>query len=131
VARADRLTTTVPTSQLPPALPLPPPAHAAQLLGAPAPTVPGLAAEASPLSHVSPAAPPVLLLHGQADRFVPCRQSERLRDALAATGTHVELHTYPGVDHMWLGGPDAATDALTTRTAAFLRRHLISEGDGS
>jgi len=110
--------------------PADPSSREAQLLGAPVPTVPELAAQASPLSHVSPAAPPVLLLHGQADRFVSCRQSERLRDALAAVGADVELHTAPGADHMWSGSPEAAADALT-RTVAFLRRHLISEGDGS
>jgi fermentation-respiration switch protein FrsA (DUF1100 family) len=50
-------------------------------------------------------------------------QSERLAELLP----HVELHTYDGADHMWLGAPDAATDALN-RTVAFLRRHL-TEGD--
>ena len=98
----------------------------AMLLGASPATVPALAAQASPVSHVSPAAPPVLLLHGRADRFVPCVQSERLRDALTAAGTPVELHTYDDADHMWLGSPAAATDALT-RTVAFLRRQLIEE----
>ena len=47
-------------------------------------------------------------------------QSERLAERLP----DVELHTYDGADHMWLGSTDAATDALD-RTVAFLRRHLI------
>jgi acetyl esterase/lipase len=98
----------------------------AQLLGAPAALVPDLAAQASPITLVTPAAPPFLLLHGRADRFIPCVQSERLRDALAAAGTDVELRTYDGADHMWLGAPAAATDALD-RTVAFLRRHLVEE----
>ena len=98
----------------------------AQLLGAAAVTVPDVAAQASPVSHVSPAAPPFLLLHGRADRFVPCVQSERLHDALAAAGTDVALHTYDDADHMWRGSPAAAADALT-RTLAFLRRQLIEE----
>jgi len=98
-----------------------------QLLGAPVPSVPDVAAQASPLTHVSPGAPPFLLLHGRADRFVSCRQSERLHDALSEAGAEVELHTYDGADHMWLGSPDSATDALV-RTTAFLRHHLI-EGD--
>jgi acetyl esterase/lipase len=92
----------------------------AQLLGAPAASVPDRAAQASPVSHASPAAPPFLLLHGRADRFVPCVQTERLAQRLP----DVELHTYDGADHMWLGAPDAAADALV-RTIAFLRRHLI------
>jgi acetyl esterase/lipase len=92
----------------------------ALLLGAAPSTVPELAAQASPISHVSPTAPPFLLLHGRADRLIPCPQSERLAERLP----DVELHTYDGADHMWRGAPDAATDALA-RTAAFLRRHLI------
>ena len=91
----------------------------AQLLGAPVPTVPGLAAQASPVSHVSPGAPPFLLLHGRADRLIPCVQSERLRDALQDAGVPVELVTYDGADHMWRGSPEAA-DAALARTIAFL-----------
>jgi len=103
--------------------PADPASREAQLLGAPVPTVPGLADSASPITHVSPTAPPVLLLHGQADRFVSCRQSERLHDALVAAGASAELHTYDGADHMWLGAPDAAADALD-RTVAFLGERL-------
>ena len=36
--------------------------------------------------------------------------------------------TVDGADHMWLGAPDAAADALM-RTIAFLRQHLTNEGD--
>jgi acetyl esterase/lipase len=96
----------------------------ALFLGAPAVTVPDVAAQASPVTHVSPGAPPFLLLHGRADRLIPVVQSERLHTALADAGADVELHTYDGADHMWLGAPDAAADALD-RTVAFLRRHLI------
>ena len=104
--------------------PLDPASREAQLLGAPAPEVRDRAAQASPVTHVSAVAPPFLLLHGRADRFVHCAQSERLHDALAAAGADVELHTYDGADHMWLGAPDAAADALD-RTVGFLRRHLV------
>jgi acetyl esterase/lipase len=95
----------------------------AQLLGAPVPDVPGAAAQASPVTHVSPAAPPFLLLHGAADRFVPCVQSERLYDALLEAGVEVELDVFEGADHMWLGSPDAAERALD-RTVDVLRRRF-------
>ncbi|KGH48727.1 alpha/beta hydrolase [Modestobacter caceresii] len=108
--------------------PADPASREAQLIGAPVSAAADLAAQASPITHVSPAAPPVLLLHGRADRFVATAQSQRLHDALTAAGTDVELHTYDGADHMWLGTPDTATDALD-RTITFLRRHLIDEGD--
>jgi acetyl esterase/lipase len=91
----------------------------AQLLGAPVAAVPDRAAQASPVAHASPGAPPFLLLHGRADRLVPCVQSERLRDALQDAGVPVEFTTYDGADHMWRGSPEAADDALA-RTIAFL-----------
>ncbi|MGY1685075.1 alpha/beta hydrolase fold domain-containing protein [Geodermatophilus sp. SYSU D00867] len=96
----------------------------AQLLGAPPASVPDAAAQASPVTHVRADAPPFLLLHGTGDRFVPCVQSERLAEALRRAGAEVELHTYDGADHMWLGAPDAAADALD-RTTAFLRARLL------
>jgi dipeptidyl aminopeptidase/acylaminoacyl peptidase len=95
-----------------------------RLLGAPAATVPELAAQASPISHVAPGAPPFLLLHGAADRFIPPVQSERLHRALLEAGVRAELHLYEDADHMWLGSPEAASDALS-RTVAFLREQLI------
>jgi acetyl esterase/lipase len=98
-----------------------------RLLGAPAPTVPDLARQASPLSHVSPGAPPFLLLHGEADRFVPAVQSVRLHTALVEAGVRAELYLYEDADHMWLGSPEAASEALS-RTAAFLREQLIERG---
>ncbi|MEV6492446.1 alpha/beta hydrolase [Actinoplanes sp. NPDC051633] len=95
----------------------------AQLLGAPLPTVPELTAQASPITHVHPGAPPFLLLHGTADRLVPCVQSERFRDALSAAGVAVELETYEGADHMWQGS-DTAADKALDRTADFLLQEL-------
>jgi acetyl esterase/lipase len=103
--------------------PADPTTREALLLGAAAVEVPERAAQASPVNHVSPAAPPFLLLHGRADQLIPVAQSERL----AALLPDVQLHTYDGADHMWLGAPDAAADAVD-RTVAFLRRHLL-EGD--
>jgi acetyl esterase/lipase len=95
-----------------------------QLLGAPAPDVPERAAQAGPVTHVGPGAPPFLLLHGLADRLVPCVQSDRLFALLEAAGVDVELELYEGADHMWLGSPDAAAKALT-RTVGFLQKQLI------
>ena len=88
--------------------PMDPATREAQLLGGPVPTVPDLAAQASPVTHVTPDAPPFLLLHGAADRFIPCVQSERLYSALVEAGVEVELDLYEDADHMWLGSPEAA-----------------------
>ena len=93
--------------------PADPTTREAQLLGAaPRRRCPTLAAQASPVSHVSPAAPPFLLLHGRADRLIPCVQSERLYAALLDAGVDAELDLYDGADHMWLGAPEAAADAV-------------------
>jgi acetyl esterase/lipase len=95
----------------------------AQLLGGTAVSRPDTAAQASPVSHVSPAAPPFLLAHGLADGFVPCAQSERLYDALVEAGVEAELDLYPDADHMWRGSPEAAAQAFD-RTVDVLRRRL-------
>ena len=97
----------------------------AQLLGAAPSAVPEVAAQASPVTYARAGVPPFLLLHGRADRFVPCVQSERLTAALAGAGADVALHTYDGAGHMWLGAPEAAADALD-RTVAFLRARLLA-----
>lgn len=96
----------------------------AQLLGTALTRAPETAREASPVSHVGPGAPPFLLLHGEADAFVPCDQSRRLHRALTEVGSCAELVTYPGAGHLWNGSPAAASDALE-RTLRFLEHHLI------
>jgi acetyl esterase/lipase len=96
-----------------------------RLLGAPAPSVPELAVQASPISHVSPGAPPFLLLHGADDGFIPAVQSERLHAALVQAGVQAEFQLYAGADHMWHGSADAPQQALE-RTTDFLRRQLAA-----
>lgn len=95
----------------------------ALLLGAPAIDVPERAAQASPIAHVHPDAPPFLLLHGARDRMVPCVQSERLYAALLEAGADVELDVYEDADHMWLGSAEAPRQALD-RTVDVLRRRF-------
>ena len=98
------------------------------MLGAPAASVPELAAQASPITHVSPGAPPFLLLHGEADRFIPFVQSVRLHTALAEAGAEAEIVLFEDADHMWLGSPEAAQQALD-RTIDVLSRWLGLKGD--
>ena len=105
--------------------PADPDTRESRLLGAPAPTVPDRAAQASPITHVSPGAPPFLLLHGAADRFIPPAQSERLHSALVQAGVEADLELYEGADHMWLGSPEAPQKAVD-RTIDFLRRTLAA-----
>ncbi|HEY6295127.1 MAG TPA: prolyl oligopeptidase family serine peptidase [Streptosporangiaceae bacterium] len=109
---ANRLATTRPPDAGPDS-------RKAQLLGAPASSVPDLARQASPVTHASAAAPPVLLMHGAADDLVPPAQSTRLAQALQAAGAAVELELVPGATHRWRGASDVA--AIIRRSAGFLR----------
>lgn len=95
----------------------------ALMLGAPLSDEPDRAREASPVTHVESGAPPFLLLHGEADRFVPVDQSRRLHRRLQEVGVEAELVTYPGADHLWGGSAEAAADALD-RTVDFLVAQL-------
>ncbi|MGO4236154.1 alpha/beta hydrolase fold domain-containing protein [Pseudarthrobacter sp. YAF2] len=95
------------------------------LLGAQPADAPDRANAASPATYVHPAAPPFLLIHGTADRFVPLAQSTTFAAALEAAGTAVELLLLEDADHMWQL-PDRSTTAVEQATAAtieFFRRH--------
>ena len=81
--------------------------------------MPDLARKASPVSHASAAAPPVLLMHGAADDLVPPAQSIRLAEALRAAGAAVELELVPGATHFWNGASDLG--GIVRRSVQFLR----------
>lgn len=89
----------------------------ALLIGAPVPQAAERAAAASPVSHVSAAAPPFLLAHGTADRFVPSGQSEQLAAALRAHGCRVSLRLVDDADHLWAGLRDP--EPVFTEALAF------------
>lgn len=83
-------------------------------------------AATQPVNFVSAAAPPLLLLTGEADKTVLPRHSRTLAARLTAAGAEVELITYPGIDHT---GPVKAISRLFRghapvlgNIAAFLRR---------
>ncbi len=95
------------------------------LVGAVLADHPKKAAAASPISFVSPGAPPFLLIHGTADRFVPAAQSQSLATELRNAGADVELLLIVGADHMWSlpdGSPAAAEKAVAATVSFFLRQ---------
>jgi len=61
--------------------------------------VPDLYKLASPVTHVSKDNPPVLLLHGTADKLVPVTQSEQLAEALKKAGVEHQLIIVEGAPH--------------------------------
>jgi acetyl esterase/lipase len=58
-----------------------------------------LASRLSPLTYVRAGLPPVLTIHGDADRIVPYSHAIRLHDALNKAGVQNQLLTIPGGDH--------------------------------
>jgi len=64
---------------------------AAQFLGGSPERVPANYIAASPIDHVSPGDPPMLLIHGREDGVIPVTQSEEMKAALTAAGVSNEL----------------------------------------
>jgi acetyl esterase/lipase len=56
--------------------------------------------ETQPIAHAAAGAPPVLLLHGEADTRVKPRNSRKLAGLLRAAGSDVRLKLYPGLGHV-------------------------------
>ncbi len=94
------------------------------LVGAVLADNPDLASAASPISYVSAGAPPFLLIHGTADRFVPAAQSQSLASELGNAGAAVELLLIEDADHMWSlpDGSSSAAEAALAATVSFFRR---------
>jgi acetyl esterase/lipase len=79
---------------------------------APANALPGadqsedMAALASPIKHVSADLPPVMLLHGDADKVVPVSTSLRYAEQVRAVGRPVDLHLFAGLPHGFANHPE-------------------------
>ena len=78
---------------------------------------------ASPIDHVHPHMPPMLIFHGDKDPLVPIDQSRRFVDLLHKAGDPVEFITVEGAGH---ASPEFWTDAYRDRMAAFLDRKVKS-----
>jgi len=79
----------------------------------------------SPIDFVSRDDPPVLLIHGDADKLVPIAHSERLRAALGAAGVTVDFVTLHGGDHGFTD-PGHSQRAMEL-TVSWFERHLLSK----
>lgn len=53
----------------------------------------------SPISHIHPGMPPVLILHGTADKTVPPQASKNLQRRLTQMGVSCEILEIPGAGH--------------------------------
>jgi len=79
-------------------------------------------ADASPITHVTPDAPPFLLVHGTADWLVPYAQSEQLHAALTGAGVDCRLEPVEGAQHIFDGHDDI--DAVVQLSIDYLARAL-------
>jgi acetyl esterase/lipase len=103
-------------AKLPPEMATPPEDHLTRGLEGAA------RADASPVTHVTPDAPPFLLVHGTADWLVPYAQSEQLHAALTAAGVSSTLVPVEGAEHIFDGHDDV--DGLVRLTVEYLTRAL-------
>jgi acetyl esterase/lipase len=90
-----------------------------QLVGGPIQDHPDRVALANPVTYVTPACPPFLIIHGELDPLVPHHQSVLLVNALEREGVPVTFYTVNGGGHG--GFTDPRVEELTR---SFLERHL-------
>jgi len=83
------------------------------------------AALASPIAHVTAAFPPVMLLHGDADKVVPVSASRRFEERVRAVGGKVDLHVYAGLPHGFANHHDIRP-AMMSMIGGFFRRWAIA-----
>ena len=81
-----------------------------------------LARRVSPLSYVRTGLPPILTIHGDADKLVPHTQAVRLHAALTQAGVPNQLLTLPGAGH---GG---FTDEQELKAFEAVRAFLVGVG---
>lgn len=82
------------------------------------------ARRASPVSSVSPRAPPMLLMHGTGDTEVPFGQTLEMAAALRNAHVSVQIQLITGANHGWIAHNGAATRRASLqalgRTFAFV-----------
>jgi acetyl esterase/lipase len=83
------------------------------------------AALASPIEHVTAALPPVMLLHGDADKVVPVSASRRYEERVRAVGGKVDLHIFAGLPHGFGNNPQIQP-MMMAMIGGFFRR-IVAE----
>ncbi|MEV7389151.1 alpha/beta hydrolase [Streptomyces sp. NPDC091215] len=99
------------------------------LLGGRPADLPDLARDASPVHQAGPGAPPVLLLHGDADLVIGPAQARRLFDALVTAGAEVHLLMVHGVDHGFLNAAAWENPEAPHRATLHSSRDAMGTGE--
>ncbi len=76
--------------------------------------------EISPLGFIHSNMPPILIVHGDADKLVPIYQAEIFAKRAEAVGSTVKVIVKPGQDHGWAG-----MDQDMKRFADWFDEHLL------
>ena len=82
----------------------------------------------SPITHVSAATAPVLLLHGAADQLVPLQQSEVFVSRLKKAGVPHRLIVYPCVGHGYSNGWETSMPGEIEAILDWFDQHLLGNG---
>lgn len=83
---------------------------------------PALWQEASPINHVSPAAPPTLIIHGTKDALVPINQALIMADRLGEAGVPHLLLELPWAQHAF----DFAAGGPSNRLSQYAVLHFLA-----
>jgi acetyl esterase/lipase len=96
-----------------------------RLVGCQIQTCPRSVAPTDPVNYVDRNDPPIMILHGQADRLVPHAQSILLYNAIRANCGRAEFFSVPGADHSYPQILDPARhDAQTVYQTEGCREHI-------
>jgi dipeptidyl aminopeptidase/acylaminoacyl peptidase len=57
----------------------------------------------NPINYITANTPPILIMHGAADKLVPPQQSQMFYDSLKSKGVKAKLIFEPGAGHGWEG----------------------------
>lgn len=90
-----------------------------ELVGGPIQENPAKVAQANPITYVTAAAPPFLVIHGDQDPLVPHGQSVLLVEALQKADVNVTFYTVAGAGHGGFTDPQ-----VPELTHTFLSKHL-------
>jgi acetyl esterase/lipase len=96
------------------------------LVGGPIEERPEACAAANPVARLDAGAPPILILHGQADPYVPHHQSELLFAAAVARASRATFYSLPNIrhEHSFLDDPARAAVYVVHDTSGGVERRL-------
>jgi acetyl esterase/lipase len=95
-----------------------------QLLGASPLDNPALAQTANPITYVSSASPPFLLITGDQDGLIPTSQGKLIAQALQQVGVEATTYEIPGGLHGMAGLDEDETSKVIHVVVEFFDRHL-------